>query len=91
MSTTFPTTTESILQEEGAETTLIELAQQVAKAAADLRRVLHESEGRPWTVRELQDEAANGRSSSVMSIAFLRLLKAGEVSIDYATSLVEAA
>jgi hypothetical protein len=90
MSTTFPTTTESILQEEGAETTLIELAEQVAKAAADLRRVLRESEG-PWTVRELQDKAANGRSSSVMSIAFLRLLKAGEVSIDYATSLVEAA
>ena len=75
------TTTDEILQEDGAEAALTALADHVAAAEEAIRALLQNSEGRAWTIRELQDEAANGWSPSVMSIAFLRLLKAREVQV----------
>jgi hypothetical protein len=90
MSTTFSPADE-ILQEEGAEATLTALASEVTEAESNLRTVLKEDEGRTWTIRDLQDAAANGHSSSVVSIAFLRLLKAGELTVDHATQAVRTA
>lgn len=90
MGTTHPAT-DDILQEEGAEATLAALASEVMEAEVNLRAVLKEHGERIWTIRDLQDAAANGHSSSVVSIAFLRLLKGGELVVDHATQAVHAA
>ena len=89
MSTTYPAT-DDILQEEGAESTLQALASEVTEAEDNLRAVLREERDRIWTIRDLQDAAANGHSSSVVSIAFLRLLKNGELTVDHVTQAVRA-
>jgi hypothetical protein len=80
-----------ILREDGAEAALLDLAARVAEGEEAIRAVLGETPDQSWTIRTLQDEAAGERSSSVMSIAFLRLLKAGEIRVDHSTSVVEAA
>ncbi len=85
-----PTTTEEILREDGAEAALIALAEKVTRAEDAIRQILAKEPKRVWTVRELQDTAAGDLSSSVMSIAYLRLLKAGELQVDHASSRVEA-
>jgi hypothetical protein len=72
-------TTEAILQEDGAEAALNELAERVQGAEIAIRDLVLSDKSRIWTIRELQDTAANGWSSSVMSIAFLRLLQGGEL------------
>jgi hypothetical protein len=77
------TATKRILQEEGAEVALADLGEKVTEAAAAMRSLLHEDKGRTWTIRQLQDAAArSGWSSSVMSLAFLRLLQEGVVEVD---------
>jgi hypothetical protein len=90
MTVTAPTTTAEILREDGAEAALLALAEKVAQAEQAIRQVLRENPTRVWTVRELQDAAAGDLSSSVMSIAYLRLLKAGELQVDHSSSRVEA-
>lgn len=90
MTTALSTTTEEILQEEGAEETLLDLAGKVSEAEDAIREVLRDDPEKGWTARELQDAAAFGRSSSVMSIAYLNLLKAGELRIDPVSQIVEA-
>lgn len=85
-----PTTTETILQEDGAEAALEAVAFEVREAEEAIRKVLRESSADEiWTIRSLQDAAAEGHSSTVMSIAFLGLLKAGELRVDHASSIVE--
>ncbi|HEX8067335.1 MAG TPA: hypothetical protein VF520_12520 [Thermoleophilaceae bacterium] len=74
--------TETSLLDEETEAALTDLAQRVDDAQRALRDVLRAGSDRTWTIRELQDEAANGHSSSVMSIAFLRLLHGGELVVD---------
>lgn len=77
------TTTDSILEEAGAETALTELAQKVHDAESAIKAVLEENAGRTWSIKELQDAAAaDGVTPSVMSIAFLRLEELGVVSVD---------
>jgi hypothetical protein len=76
------TTTDAILEEAGAESALADLAKDVRRAEAALKAILAENENRTWTIKELQDAAADGVSPSVMSIAFLRLEEAGVVSVD---------
>ncbi len=88
--TTQSATTEAILNEDGADAALAALAKEVEQAERDIHSVLDAECDQPWTVRELQDAAANGHSSSVISIAFLRLLKFGKLRVDHATSVVEA-
>jgi hypothetical protein len=90
VSTTIPAAT-AILEEDGAEAALIKLASGVKEGEDAIRSLLRKTADTTWTIRALQDEAAGERSSSVMSIAFLRLLKAGEVHVDHATSIVQRA
>lgn len=90
MTTVLSTTTEEILQEEGAEETLRTLAGKVAEAEDAIRDVLQANPEKSWTARALQDAAADGRSSSVMSIAYLSLLKTGELRIDPDSQMVRA-
>ena len=68
-------TTREILNQEGGELALAELAGQVRAAEDAIKALLLEDGSRTWTIRELQDAAANGFSSSVVNIAFLRLLQ----------------
>jgi hypothetical protein len=68
------------LQREG-ETVLADLNEQVDDAEHALEALLGRASDRTWTIRELQDTAADGRSATVMSLAFLRLLKRGVVRV----------
>jgi hypothetical protein len=81
---TMPTPTEAILEEDGTETTLVQVAERVAEAEEVILGLLREDPDRAWSIRELQDAAAysNSLSPSVISIAFLRLRDAGVVRID---------
>jgi hypothetical protein len=78
------TPTEAILEEDGAEITLVQVAERVAEAEEVILRLLQEDAERDWSIRELQDAAAysNSLSPSVISIAFIRLRDAGVVRID---------
>jgi hypothetical protein len=79
-----PTPTEAILEEDGAETTLVQVAGRVEEAEEVIQAFLLEDHDRDWSIRELQDAAASrkGLSPWVISIAFLRLQDAGVVRID---------
>jgi hypothetical protein len=73
--------TREILQEEGADAALTALAGEVREARDSIRKLLLEDPERSWTIRELQDAAANGARATVMSIAFLQLHQAGELIV----------
>jgi predicted transcriptional regulator len=68
------------LQQEG-ETVLAELHASVDDAERALLALLERESSRMWTIRELQDAAAEGRSPTAMSLAFLRLVKRGVVQV----------
>lgn len=85
-----PITTETILQEDGAEATLAVFATEVHAGEDAIRTILAESPQQTWTMRELEDLAAEGRRTTAMGVALMGLLKAGELRIDHATSIVEA-
>lgn len=91
MATAIPTTPQTILQEDGAEVALVEFADEVRAGEDAIRRVVAAAPAETvWTIRELRDAAAEGRRSSVMSVALMGLDKAGEVQVDYASSTVAA-
>lgn len=91
MTTMTATTPETILQEDGAEVALAELGDEVRAGEDSIRAVIAAAEpGTAWTIRELRDLAAEGRRSTVMSVALMGLDKSGEVQIDYASSTVTA-
>jgi hypothetical protein len=77
------TATRRVLQEEGAEAALTDLASKVDDAEAAMKLLLEKDKTRTWTIRLLQDDAnTGGWSSSVMSLAFLRLLKKHLLEVD---------
>lgn len=78
------TQSDPIIHDEDVDAALDDLARRVKLAEEAIRGVLAENPGARWTIRDLQDRAAkvHGLSPSVMSIAFLRLLKADEVRVD---------
>lgn len=58
-----------------------ELQANVDDAERALLALLEREGDRTWTIRELQDAAAEGRSPTAMSLAFLRLVKRGVVRV----------
>lgn len=77
-----PTNTEAILEEDGAETALRQVAERVVQAEAVIRNLLNKDKTRVWSIGDLQDAAAyRDLSPAVISIAFLRLRKAGLVHV----------
>jgi hypothetical protein len=79
-----PTTAEAILEEDGAETALAQVAQKVEQAEEVIMDLLHEDRTRTWSIRDLQNAVAYRKplSPTVISIAFLRLRDAGVVNVD---------
>lgn len=73
-------TISATLKREG-ETALAELAKDVDDAEGALLALLERESDRTWTILELQDKAADGRSPTAMSLAFLRLLKRGVLRV----------
>lgn len=61
---------------------LSHLSGQVHEAESALCRVLAQQPERQWSPRELQEEATNGWSASIVSIAFWRLVSSGRLSVD---------
>jgi hypothetical protein len=58
------------------------LSGQVNQAENALLSTLDQEPARQWSPRELQEEATNGWSASVVSIAFWRLVSSGRLSVD---------
>jgi hypothetical protein len=87
-----PITAESILEEDGADSALTEFNSEVKAAEEDIRALVWEDRERVWTIRELQDDAAaaGGRSSTEMSVAFIRMARRGELVADHGASTVIA-
>ncbi len=79
-----PTTTQAILEEDGTQVALEQVAEKVGEAEQVILRLLSEEGDRDWSIRELQDAAAYQDSLSpwVISIAFMRLRKAGTIRLD---------
>lgn len=75
------TTIEDHTLQEGTNAVLADLPEKVQAAQASIRRVLAEGSQDSWTIRELQDRAANGLTSSVMAIAFMRLVQEGTLVV----------
>jgi hypothetical protein len=91
MTTATPITTEIILQEDGADVALADFQSQVRAGEAAIRRILAGAEpGTSWTLRELREEAAEGRRDTAMGAALMSLDRLGELSIDFARSTVVA-
>ena len=68
---------------EGLEPQLGQLADEVREAEKALLAKLEEEPNREWNPRELQDAArTNGWSSSVVSIAFWRLVSSERLRVD---------
>jgi hypothetical protein len=89
--TTAPTTTETILQEDGAEATLEAFAAEVREGEQAIRAVVAEAPGKAWPMRELEDLAAEGRRPTAMSVALMGLIRSDELRLDLATSVVTQA
>jgi hypothetical protein len=79
-----PTTAEAILEEDGAESALVQVAQKVKQAERVIMALLDEDSTRAWSIRDLQNAVADRKplSPTVISIAFLRLRDAGIVHVD---------
>lgn len=79
-----PTSTQAILEEDGTQVALEQVAEKVGEAEQVILRLLSEEADRARSIRELQDEAALKDSLSpwVISIAFMRLRDAGSISLD---------
>lgn len=89
MTTTAPITAETILHEDGAVAALTEFAAEVRAGEEAIRRIVNSAEpNKTWTFRGLRDEAAEGRRKTAMGVALMGLDKAGELTIDYARSIV---
>lgn len=74
-------TAEKLIQEEGVEAGLRDLGDQVRAAEKQIIKLVTEDPKRVWTIRELQDAAAEAGdwTSSVVSIAYRRLVRSGTV------------
>ncbi len=69
------------LRQDGEEA-LAELQERVKEATVAMLELLRENDARTWTIRELQDAAADGRSPTATSLAFLGLIKARVIDVD---------
>jgi hypothetical protein len=78
------TTAEAILEEDGADKALVQIAERVEEAEQVITSLLSQDKTRTWSVKDLQDAAAARKrlSPSIISIAFSRLKDAGLVQVD---------
>ena len=65
-----------------AEHALIATATEVRAAEKAICAVVATSSGGTWTPRQLQEQAKNGWSMTVMNIAFWNLVNSGRLSVD---------
>jgi len=67
---------------EPPEATITDLNRNVRAAEKDLLKRLEEDGAAALTPSKLQQDAQNGHSPAVMSIAFWRLLRSGQLTLD---------
>jgi hypothetical protein len=85
-----PITTETILEEDGAEAALAQFGSQVRAGETAIRRLLKAEPGRVWGFSELRDAAAEGRRRTAMGAALRSLDLQGVLRIDYTHYTVKA-
>jgi hypothetical protein len=88
MSTTI--TTESILNEDGAEAVLAEYGKQVRAGETAIRKLVEAEPGRVWGFSELREAAREGRRKTAMGAALRSLAAQGILAIDYTDYTVKA-
>lgn len=72
----------------GTKAALQELADEIKLGEDAIMRLLQDDPSKTWRIRELQDQAAEGRRATIMRLALINLESADKVSIDFSASNV---